>query len=196
MFDVVSLSNNDVIQIDATVIVGLLILITFQFALDDFSINPRDLELNIAVNHQLYERYIEEIDALSVGNSTAPGVTRVDVDPQLIKKIQSNLQDLHFEQYVLYSKLGYLHGTESAKSEAYDAPGGLVDIGEFIRFMGLGMLGPFALSAFIECILSFKRDKENDRASRLGIGFMMLGFFLIVLGMLAIVAQFGFNSIL
>lgn len=193
----VSLSNNDVIQIDATVIVGVLILITFQFVIaDDFSIGLRDIALENKTNMFLIEEHLEELDRLRNGNSGIPGIQDSSIDEQLIKEIELDLKDLHFKQLEISHTFGYLKGFKDAESDYYDKPGGLVNTGELIRFVSLGMIGPFALSAIIEGIISFKRDKENDHASKLGLGFMILGFILVVLGMMSIVAQLGFETIL
>lgn len=149
-----------------------------------------------SANLYLLRTHLAELDHLYNGTSKIPGMEKTSVEPELIKEIQSKIKDLHFKQLELEYKTGYLNGSKQAQYEECDKPGGLVDPGELVRFVGLGMIGPFAISAVIESFISVRRKKESDHASKVGLGFMILGFILVILGMMAIVAEQGIRTII
>jgi hypothetical protein len=227
-----ALDGSDVIQIDATIIIGLLILLTFQsvsssfiegeskefssallssdktFAkfdelvlfCDDIVGNPESFEQN-------YKKFVTDYVAIDPppvyynirGFSTAEDVRdynyQRDLPPQLYTEFLSKCAEWESE------RIEIIHDTISLEDWGIRY-GYLDEVGQesiylknlasgpfYVNLINLGMVFPFLVSAIAEAIIQ-RRKKDDDNASRIGVGFMVLGFVFVIGGLIAIANAF------
>ncbi|MGI0082159.1 MAG: hypothetical protein ACREAF_00555 [Nitrosopumilaceae archaeon] len=164
-----------VMQIDATVIIGVIILMTFQ----SFSSSAYEKQYGeVITEYRLFHaQYLANVELLKECENSTPGSCQ-----QLHNKLREiELQRMGVEDWV--TKLGIAPSFDEFFSNVtfFSIGGSLI-----ANVINLLMVLPFATSAIVESVIALRRkDKDGttkDEASKVGIGAMMGGFVMVVVG--------------
>lgn len=162
-------------QIDATVIIGVIILMTFQ----SFSSNAYEKQYGeiITESRELYSQYY--VIAANLEDCKAKNSTDCE-------KYDSQLREIKLQydgtKYWVQS-LGIADNFEEFFSNVtfFSIGGGLI-----ANVVNLAMVIPFAISAVVESVRVLRGDTDPE-ASRRGIFTMMVGFGMVVVGFISII---------
>lgn len=191
------LSHSDVIQIDATVIIGLVILMSFQSFASPFIAT----EMNV---------FFERLSDLEVEYEKNRKLLLICEDPEVAstmvsEKVKSKFQDMCtdlmmedlklIEEYNALLKWGKNFGY--LEESGPETPFVLLAMwGPFyVNIINFAMIIPFAVSAIIESFKTIKKNEDPGNASPKGIKIMMTGFFLLIAGFLVIVTIFYLSAV-
>ena len=174
-----ALSHYDLIQINATLIVGLIIILTFQTLVPPIlheKIQVFDEELQ-SKNNQLQKITLFMTEACP---TTYNNFTESNAYKQTCDDLQSDFNVAWGEYVILWDsgvQAGYLDRTNAEKN----LTGELQETPFILNIINLTMIFPFILSSIIETILVVKKDAGDD-ASKKGIKIMLIGFILMGIG--------------
>ena len=199
------LSSNDVIIANATVIVGLLILLSFQSTGSSMSISVKMTDVlerleelqNESDNLQALVKAYQVIlgdrtppDVLERLKSTLPPsefnkILEKQTDPEKAKLIELDLPKLELKLIELEAKITV---AQSKVEQIKDDDEFILrddQIESRIRTVSVLMIIPFAVAAAWESIFSLRKKKKKDteRASTVGMICMVIGFGTVVLGL-------------
>ena len=168
-----------VMQIDATVIIGIIILMTFQ----SFSSNAFEKQFGEIITEYRHE-YAQYYATSVLYEECEPK------DSERCKEFEMDLKEIELRQ----------NGTENWVKDldiAEDFPKFVSNVTFFsiggsliANVINLTMVLPFAISAIIESIRVLKGDKDSE-ASRGGIVAMMIGFGMVIVGFVMVIILMG-----
>lgn len=190
--EIITLSSTDIIQINATIITGLLILLTFQ----SVTAVPTIFSTMEETSKKLDDLYIEDKKLTSLlffyEDEYQNLLSSYDSSDRL-KYIQSKIDDLSFRQKE--AKLEYnLLNDELTSLQDFSYLLGFIKSENIVRSVGMLMIIPFSISAVAETVISIRRKKENTDASKLGTSLMIAGFIVLIFGVLIIIGTLQIES--
>jgi hypothetical protein len=195
------LTSNDVILINATVIVGLLILLSFQSTSSPLSISVKVTEktnqldeqrtqFNIASNQlKEYKKKLGnqlDAEALELVQSTLPNaeyqkILNEQLDHESLDLLKSKISELNVQLMGIEPHIKSLEEDISALKRTRNIVLSSDEIESAVKLISVVMIFPFAISAAYESIHSYKWATKD--ASRIGLGSMVAGFIAIAVGL-------------
>ncbi|MDH3611251.1 MAG: hypothetical protein OEM79_05760 [Nitrosopumilus sp.] len=164
-----------VMQIDATVIIGVIILMTFQsFSSNAFEKQYGEIITESRLAYSEYYVIAMELQECEAGNSTNCG--------DLVKELTKiELKQNGTKQWV--KELDIADSFEEFFSNVtfFSIGGSLI-----ANVVNLAMVIPFAISAIIESVRVLRGDTDSE-ASRRGVVAMMIGFGMVLVGFISII---------
>lgn len=175
------LRSKDVLQMNATIIAGLLILITIQsVAQSNFNWQTEDQKILENINQQKaqsdieYSTQLDLIQHLRFNQQNVTDKTRYDL-------IQNQINDAELKMWQAQSEsTALLDAQNKLLQKGVIAPKGWSNE-TWIKLIAITMIIPFAISAGWEIISTFK-DKNNDDATKGGRISMLIGVFGLLIG--------------
>ena len=179
-----SFSSSEVVQINATVIIGLLILLSFQSfgtivdkTVDHFYIEFEELLLEI-----------EKLDNL-VTNCENPDEQQFDYW-KFVSEDDCSMwgKDLVESQAKMESLWAFLVEKDLADEDGGYSSLLILSIAGmvFVNIINLVMIIPFAISSIIEIRNSIIGANEQNNASKKSVKIMLIGFVILILGIMMI----------
>lgn len=203
MSTIVHLTSNDVILINATVIVGLLIMLSFQSTSSPMSIsvkitekmNERDgLQTQFDVANKQFDEYKKKLnnqldaEALGLIQSTLPEdeyqkILNEQLDQESADLLKSKISELELEFMGLESHIKTLDEEITKLQENDNFVLRSDQIESAVKLVSVVMIFPFAISAAYESLQSLKKTREKEDASGFGLRWMVTGFIAIAVGL-------------
>ena len=165
-----------VLQVDATVIIGIIILMTFQ----SFSSGTYEKQFGevITLSRELHsEEYALKSFSQNCNEIDKPTCTEIDKRLLEIRLIREGT-----EEWV--ENLGVANEFEDFHSNLIFFSTGAAIIANVIN---LAMVFPFAFSAIFESLRIIKKNDRDDDASNIAIKFMILGFVMVIVGFIGVI---------
>lgn len=163
-----------VVQIDATVMIGIIILMTFQ----SFSSTVYQKEYGEVVTEfrQLHAQYFVNQKLLEECQATTN-----NCDEYSHKLEEIKLQRQGIEDWVTSLNIAKNFNEFFSNVTFFSIGGSLI-----FNVINLFMIVPFAVSGVVESF-AFLRSKKDDQATRLGVSAMMIGFAMVVVGFVLVI---------
>ncbi|MGI0010408.1 MAG: hypothetical protein ACREAE_03305, partial [Nitrosopumilaceae archaeon] len=191
-----SLTNYEIIQIDATIIVGLLILLTFQsFSSSIIEDQLKSYFDNVYATDTELTKIYSVNSACDEWKSNSP-----DLKNELNLLYKNRCDELKVKQFELsweqdaLHKLGMDFGYVDKDFRRTLYVTNLESAPLSMNAINLVIIFPFAVSAIIESIVAFKKKEGDDKASKAGWISMVVGFTMLVIGFVVIVGFFAYAS--
>ncbi len=193
-----ALTKGEVIQINATIITGILILLTFQSVTStplafselsdwDKALNKLNLERQKIAKQIL--SYEIELENMAKGTSAISSLDNVhEYYPDRLKDTQVRLDDLYFLQKEVNVNIETIEEKiEEYKEDHLQLLSDFIAPENLVRNIATAIIFPFAVSAIFESIMAV-RESSVRQASKIGISLMVFGFIIIVIGLLTIIS--------
>jgi len=216
----VVLTSSSVISIDATIVIGLLILLTFQSISSAFiESESQKFSSQLFDSDKLLSKY-DNLISLCDAAVTDPVSFEQEIkdlvlydippdddfyiqekerelDPELFSEFKTKCKEWEIQRIdvittrIALEEWGFSYGYLDEFMEESDYLRSLATGPFYIKIANLVMVFPFLVSAVIESIVAQKRkDETTTRASKGGVWFMMGGFLVIMLGLTLIAFEF------
>lgn len=187
-----SLKHSDILAADSTIIVGLLIILTFQTLIDTTEIPYYDELVQNDFKFQKIETLrqecimiISELEENGENVVNWGGMLSISRENFEIMCEQNDLD--WFKERAFGNALhewGIIMGYLDEDDATYE--GNILNYyarGNVVKIIGIIMIMPFAISAISETIIGYIKEKDTENASRLGSMLLIVGFIILIPGL-------------
>ena len=180
-----SLSSNSILQVNVTIISGLIILLTLQSItspvwqkqIDDYVTDTRNISIEIITVQNLMEKYCNFNDTLPEVSGKTSQYNQKCIDWQ-IQEDELNNRAQAWTNSTRSMQITTRVNDFAPSSTAVVAVNGIYKI----NVVNVIMILPFALSSIIELMYKIKNSGDEKNASRLSVILTIIGFGIIIAG--------------